>query len=86
MEGGWRRAAQAAVSWCKLRLLSPSSFAVPTMCRLLCPRPARRREEALLAAGFRDIFLPIKARENVSALELLPGVCAELDQHTEQVG
>ena len=43
------------------------------------------REEALIAAGFVDIFLPIKARENASALELLPGVCAELDQHAEQV-
>lgn len=44
-----------------------------------------RREDALIAAGFTDIFLPIKARENASALELLPDVCAELDQHTEQV-
>ena len=41
--------------------------------------PSSRREEALLTAGFRDIFQPIKQRENQQALALLPGVCAEVD-------
>ncbi|PRW56218.1 hypothetical protein C2E21_5015 [Chlorella sorokiniana] len=49
-----------------------------------CLELCRLREDTLIAAGFTDIFLPIKARENASALELLPDVCAELDQHTEQ--
>ncbi|KAI7846494.1 hypothetical protein COHA_000029 [Chlorella ohadii] len=55
---------------------SKAAFGCLELCRL--------REDALIAAGFTDIFLPIKARENASALELLPDVCAELDQHTEQ--
>ena len=44
------------------------------------------REDALIAAGFTDIFLPIKAAENASALALLPDICRELDEHEEQVG
>jgi hypothetical protein len=43
------------------------------------------REDALRAAGFSDIFLAIKQQENATALALLPDVCADLDQHTEQV-
>lgn len=37
------------------------------------------REEALIEAGFKDIYLEIKTRENLKALELLPEVLAELD-------
>ena len=33
------------------------------------------REQALRAAGFHDIFRPIKDRENEGALALLAGVC-----------
>ncbi|PSC71487.1 pantothenate kinase-like [Micractinium conductrix] len=52
----------------------------PTLgCLELC----RMREQALIAAGFSDIFSDIKRTENEGALALLPGVCAELDQHTE---
>jgi hypothetical protein len=47
---------------------------------------AHCREDALIAAGFTDIFLPIKAAENASALALLPDICRELDEHEEQVG
>ena len=54
----------------------------PLGCLELC----RLREEALLAAGFSDIFRSIKRQENDAALALLPGVCAELDGHTDQVG
>ncbi|EFN58807.1 hypothetical protein CHLNCDRAFT_19893 [Chlorella variabilis] len=49
-----------------------------------CLELCRLREEALIAAGFTDIFLPIKAKENASALALLPDVCAEVDQHVQQ--
>lgn len=51
--------------------------------RLTLPLPCR--EEALRAAGFTDIFRQIKTKENSSALGLLRDVCAELDQHSEQV-
>jgi uncharacterized protein with ATP-grasp and redox domains len=38
------------------------------------------REEALIEAGFTDIYLEIKTRENENALDLLPEVLAEIDQ------
>ncbi|KAI3436715.1 hypothetical protein D9Q98_006130 [Chlorella vulgaris] len=49
-----------------------------------CLELCRMREDALRAAGFSDIFLAIKQQENATALALLPDVCADLDQHTEQ--
>ncbi len=55
----------------------------PHTLRQTLPPPCR--EEALRAAGFTDIFRQIKAKENSSALGLLRDVCAELDQHSEQV-
>ncbi|KAG7669223.1 hypothetical protein Ndes2526B_g05521 [Nannochloris sp. 'desiccata'] len=45
-----------------------------------CLELCRLREEALIEAGFKDIYLDIKTRENENALELLPEVLAELDQ------
>jgi len=66
---------------------SPTSSTLQLLCSATrLPLALACREEALLAAGFTDIFLPIKARENEEALALLPDVCAELDQHAEQVG
>eukprot|EP00887_Chlorella_sp_A99_P002878 scaffold6.g2878.t1 len=57
-----------------------AAAAAPSAPPLLgCMELCRLREEALLSAGFTDIFEGIKARENAQALALLPEVCAEID-------
>lgn len=38
-----------------------------------------RREQVLKEAGFRDIFRPVKDKENRLALQLLPQLLAQLD-------
>ena len=45
-----------------------------------CLELCRLREESLIEAGFKDIYLDIKTRENANALDLLPEVLAELDE------
>jgi uncharacterized protein with ATP-grasp and redox domains len=43
-----------------------------------CPLPPCR-DQCLSSAGFADIFLYVKAKENEQALSLLPDLLAELD-------
>jgi len=47
--------------------------------QLNCHRLCELREECLIRSGFKDIFESIKAQENDAALNLLPGICSELD-------
>ena len=47
--------------------------------QLNCHRLCQLREACLIRAGFKDIFESIKAQENAAALDLLPGICTELD-------
>ena len=54
---------------------SPLDASVKYTCLHLC----KLREHALREAGFTDVFRDVKANENVRALRLLRGVCAELD-------
>lgn len=44
-----------------------------------CLHLCRLREECLIKAGFSDPFVAIKHEENMKSIELLSGVCGELD-------
>lgn len=44
-----------------------------------CLHLCRLREECLIEAGFGDPFVRIKHEENMKSLDLLPGVCREID-------
>ena len=47
--------------------------------QLNCLNLCRMREECLVEAGFSDIFVKIKHKENMESIKLLPSICKELD-------
>lgn len=51
-----------------------------------CVHLCRLREECLIEAGFGDPFMSIKYEENMKSLDLLPGVCREIDAMAAEHG